>query len=200
MSPPEYSGVGLLINSHADGSVERYMYLPAFGKVRQIKGAKGGAQSVLGSNFTYDDLLKETPGKYSYKRLEDSKIKEMEMYVIQARNQEISEETDQSHRNLYIGKKDFNIYRIEFYDDDNQLSKTLLAGDYNSQRVDGPTMRPLTAEMRDHETLTTSRMTVVRSRFNIDIDPKMFTQENLGDWSAEKSAHLLQTFVYNKAE
>ena len=64
-------------------------------------------------------------------------------------------------------------------------------------RVDGPTMRPLHAEMRDLEARTTSILTVVRSRFNIDIDPVMFTSENLGDWSQEKRNTLLRTFVYN---
>jgi len=198
ISPKNYSGVGLLINSNADNEVKRYMYLPALGQVKQLKGAKGGAQSFLGSNFTYDDLIKETPGAYTYKRLSDGTIDETETFVIEARSK--TEEIDQGHRKLYIGKKDFNIYKIEFYDSEDTVTKSLTAWDYNSGRVDGPTMRPLHAEMRDHEARTISILTIVRSRFNIDIDPKMFTKENLGDWDDNKRSMLLKTFVYNQTE
>lgn len=191
--PKKYSGVGLLAREQADGEVERYFYLPALGKVKRVVG-KGKSPNFLGSNFTYEDLMKEVPDRYDYTRLEDDVIDGVDCYVIRATLTESDPDTVPAYvyRDISIDKEHLNIQKVNFVPPGTEKpAKTLRAYDYNSVKVDGPTMRPLRAEMRDHETGSISVLTVLRSRFNEPIDPAYFTPEGLANWNDEQKKTIL---------
>lgn len=198
VSPVQYEGVGLLARQLEADKIERFFYLPALGKVRKIMG-EGGAQNFLGSNFTYEDLVKEAPGSYNYTRLPDANLDGAPCYVVRAQPKpDATEEKDGStaatFRDLYIDKTHFNVLKIDFINEgSDKPARSLRAYDYNSIKVDGPTMRPLRAEMRDHEAGSVSWLTVIRSRFNEKIDPVLFTPEGLSSWDKEQKELILSS-------
>ncbi len=195
VSPAKFDGVGLLARQQKEGEVERYFYLPALGKVKRVTGGgSGGSQNFLGSNFTYEDLMKESPDQYKYKRMPNSTLDGASCYVIRAENSDKGGDkaSTYAYREIHISKSDFNLLKIDFVPPDtDKPAKTLRAYDYNSTKVDGPTMRPLRAEMRDHVANSVSWLTVIRSRFNEKMDPILFTPEGLAAWNKEQKETLL---------
>lgn len=193
VSPKKYAGVGILATQHNKDDLERYFYLPALGKPKRIVG-EGGGQNFLGSNFTYEDLMKESPGSSIYTRMPDAKLDGARCFVVRATpaNIDPEEEPTYAYRDMYIEQEQFNILKIDFVrPDEEKPAKTLRAHDYNSIKVDGPTMRPLRAEMRDLEEGSVSWLTVIRSRFNEALDPALFTKEGLASWSDEQKQTIL---------
>lgn len=194
--PEQFSGVGLLAKQKDKGEIERYFYLPALGKVKRIVG-RGKSPRFLGSNFTYEDLMKESPERYTYERLPDAVLDGVATYVLRARMTGLEEgdEPTYAYRDIYFDKPTFNILKIDFVPPGtDEPAKTLLAYDYNSIKVDGPTMRPLRAEMRDHENGSVSVLTVMRSRFNQPLNPDLFTTGGLTSWSEEQKEQILSLF------
>lgn len=202
--PKKYAGVGLLATQKSEGKIERFFYLPALGKAKRMTGSSSGAsQSFLGSNFTYEDLMKETPGNYVYERLPDTKIDGAPCFVIRAKyaNLEDGETPKYAYRDLYIEQDQFNILKVNFIAPDSEKPvKTLRAYDYNSVKVDGATMRPLRAEMRDNEADSVSWLTVIRSRFNEKLNPELFTEKGLTSWSDEQKKEILGSLNSDKAQ
>lgn len=195
VSPKNYEGVGLLARKVGD-EYERYFYLPALKQVKKVVGG-GKSPNFLGSNFTYEDLVKETPERYVYERLEDKTVDGIECYVIRSYPNEENENTKTPYmaRDIFFGKDDFNIYGIHFYGDDPENpAKTLRCFDYASVDVDGPTMRPKRAFMTDHVNGTTSELAVMRSRFNEPLPQELFEPDNLSNWGDDQKKEILAIF------
>ena len=197
VSPKAQSGVSFLGKRNDDNQLQRYLYLPAFGKPKRISSSDQSSR-FLNSNFNYRDIIREDPQEYDYELLGENTIRGQEVYMLNAtQNSDGNEEPSAyAKRHLYIDRKQYNILKIDFFrqNDQQKPSKTLNAYDYDSVLVDGETMRPRRAEMRDHENGTVSVMTVVRSEFNESIEENIFTLENLTSWNKEKKKSFLKHF------
>ena len=134
----------------------------------------------MGSDFTFEDLSKENPKDYQYYRLLNETLEGKEVYVIMSApaNIDIRNRTDYSSRLLYIDKDSYNILKIEFYNEgEKEPFKTFTGEDYDVAEGDGMSERPRRATMKNHETRTTSVMTVIEARLNEDIPEDIFTVE-----------------------
>ena len=65
VSPGDIKGTGLLVWEHPDGEDERFLYLPALGRVRRIAGAEK-KESFVGSDFSYEDIGGRELADYTY--------------------------------------------------------------------------------------------------------------------------------------
>jgi hypothetical protein len=63
--PNDIRGTGFLVWEHPDKEDERFLYLPALGRVRRIAGAET-QESFVGSDFTYEDIGGRELDEYSY--------------------------------------------------------------------------------------------------------------------------------------
>jgi hypothetical protein len=63
--PNDIRGTAFLVWEHPDSEDERFLYLPALGRVRRIAGAET-QESFVGSDFTYEDIGGREFDEYTY--------------------------------------------------------------------------------------------------------------------------------------
>ena len=69
--PNDIKGTAFLVWEHPDGEDERFLYLPALGRVRRITGAEA-QDSFVGSDFTYEDISGRELDDYAYGMVEQN--------------------------------------------------------------------------------------------------------------------------------
>jgi hypothetical protein len=69
--PADIRGTGFLVIEHPDADDERFLYLPALGRVRRIAGEEK-QDSFVGSDFTYEDMGGRELDDYTYTTLDAS--------------------------------------------------------------------------------------------------------------------------------
>src|SRR4051812_5342424 len=65
LSPNDIKGTALLVWEHPNADDERFLYLPAIGRVRRIAGEEK-QQSFVGSDLTYEDIGGRDIAEYMY--------------------------------------------------------------------------------------------------------------------------------------
>src|SRR2546426_7535803 len=63
--PNDIKGTGFLVWEHPDADDERFLYLPALGRVRRIAGEEK-QDSFVGSDLTYEDIGGRDVADYTY--------------------------------------------------------------------------------------------------------------------------------------
>lgn len=65
LSPGDIKGTGLLVWEHENAEDERFLYLPALGRVRRIAGSEK-QESFVGSDLSYEDIGGREISEYTY--------------------------------------------------------------------------------------------------------------------------------------
>jgi hypothetical protein len=65
LSPGDIKGTGLLVWEHPSAEDERFLYLPALGRVRRIAGDEK-QESFVGSDLSYEDIGSRDITEYTY--------------------------------------------------------------------------------------------------------------------------------------
>ncbi|MBA3948840.1 MAG: outer membrane lipoprotein-sorting protein [Acidobacteria bacterium] len=69
--PNDIRGTGFLVWEHPGADDERFLYLPALGRVRRIAGSEA-QESFVGSDFTYEDIGGRELDDYTYTLLDEN--------------------------------------------------------------------------------------------------------------------------------
>ena len=69
--PNDIKGTAFLVWEHPDKEDERFLYLPALGRVRRIAGAEA-QDNFVGSDFTYEDISGREFDDYTYAMVEQN--------------------------------------------------------------------------------------------------------------------------------
>ncbi len=69
--PNDIRGTGFLVWEHPGADDERFLYLPALGRVRRIAGSEA-QESFVGSDFTYEDIGGRELDDYTYALLDEN--------------------------------------------------------------------------------------------------------------------------------
>ena len=69
LGPADIRGTGFLVWEHAQQEDERFLFLPALGRVRRIAGAEA-QESFVGSDLSYEDIGGRKLTDYTYKMVE----------------------------------------------------------------------------------------------------------------------------------
>lgn len=135
-------------------------------------------QSWMGSDFTNDDLIKESSilTDYTHKIIGDSTLIDRPCYII-----ELTAKADAAvvwgKINLFIDKKDYLQLASEFYDEDGYLINKMEASDIRN--FDGKVL-PAQLEMTPFEEDGQRTILSYKSmEYNIDIDESFFTKQNM---------------------
>ncbi len=190
IDPEEVAGVTMLVRESEGGKVNQFIYLPDLGRTVEIRN-RDKMNSFLGSDFTYEDLLREIPMNFTYERVGNSFIHGLECFVVRARP--VSEEVGSiySHRDLFIEIETHLIRQIEFYTESGGLTKSLESLDYESPFVNGETRRPRNAVMYNIEKNTVTVFAVEQSRLNPRLDHSLFFPDRIKDWTDQEVAELI---------
>lgn len=71
--PNDIAGTSFLVWERPGGDDDRFLYLPALGRVRRITGAER-QESFVGSDFTYEDIGGRALEDYTYTLIEDNGV------------------------------------------------------------------------------------------------------------------------------
>jgi hypothetical protein len=179
--PKEVEGVTLLATTSAKQELAYHFFLPALGKMKQLTPeARQG--SFLGSDYTFEDLLREVPEWHEYKRLVDGEVEGMACYVVRASEGRKDGESAYAFRDLFIEKGSFHLRKIAYYDSKESLVKLLTASGYDSKEVKGKTTRPRVAVMQSVESKSKTTFTVIEGRVDEEIEAEYFTPKKLENW------------------
>ena len=190
--PPDIEGVTLLSLQDANKDIDQYLYLPDVGEARKLRG-KGQFGAFLGSDFTFQDLLRETPSNFTHERQQDAFVNGVDCYNVRAQPGSGQKDNPYRYRNLFIDKEGFELQKIEFYGQGNELVKTFSAFDYQSQKIKGKTTRPRRAVMENKSKNSVTIFTVIAGRIDEEISDELFTPNKIVDWTVEE----VDEFIYN---
>jgi len=193
LSPADVKGITLLTNDATSEDPKQFFFLPALGQVRPISGDNRSGY-FMGSDFTYEDLRNENTAEHEYYRMQDDELNGKPVYVVMAApaNVDIQQSTGYANRLLYIDKDSYNVNRIEFYEEDNKEPVKVLEADKYEMVDDSE--RPARIRMNNRSNNTYSVMTLLNSKLNAPVDPKVFDPETLGSWTPEVDQSLLAQF------
>lgn len=168
LAPKSVEGVTLL--SMEDGD-KIYLYMPAYQKPRRIAGSSK-QENFMGTDFSYEDISMDYQSEEYQKRL----VKETEkQFLIEV----IPEGGETSYKKflLYINKELFYMEKVEFFNLDEQLTKTLeikeVQIDENGKIT--PTQMELKNTIDQHQT----RMNIKEIEYDLDLSSDFFSIRTL---------------------
>lgn len=164
LSPKSVERVTLL---STDNGERIYLYMPAYQKARRIAGSSK-QENFMGTDFSYEDLSIDYQSEdYQKELLEETETQ----FLIEV----IPTEEDFSYRKfvLYINKEQFYVEKVEFYNLDEQLTKTLEIKEIKFDEMDKiiPMNIALTNIIDNHQTI----INIKEIEYDLELPSDFFT-------------------------
>ena len=177
--PNDIRGTGFLVWEHPDADDERFLYLPALGRVRRIAGSEA-QESFVGSDFTYEDIGGRELDDYTYTLLDENASwtapggSRHAAWRIESKSREANARFP---RIVSVVRKDVPIaVHAEIYNRRNELQKTFEAKQLES--IDGIwTVTSMT--MTDALEGTRTDLVVEKAEYDVGLRPGDFSRVQL---------------------
>jgi hypothetical protein len=127
--PASVAGTRFLTVDNTSGNSDRWIFLPALGRVRRIAASESGG-SFMGTDFSYDDIsaTDREVGLDNHTLMGEETLNGIVCYVIQSVPKDSS--YPYSKTVSRIGKQNSLIYKSDLYDRRGTLVKVLEMSDY----------------------------------------------------------------------
>jgi hypothetical protein len=125
-SPPGVKGTGILVHSYYDDRDNNmWMYLPTVGRIKRISLESSGGGNMMGSDFTYRDLISIDVNDLKFEMLDDAVLDDVDCYVMKSMgaSADIRNDMGYDHMISYHRKDNFMLYKREFFDVNGDLLK-----------------------------------------------------------------------------
>jgi hypothetical protein len=125
LQPPDVRGTALLIIDNKNTADEMWIYLPALKRTRRIVSSENG-KSFMNSEFSNSDMTSPSLTDFAYKHLPGSG--ENKEWIIESTlvNNELADDYGYLRKISYFNSDNWQIKKMEFYNYDNQLFKTII--------------------------------------------------------------------------
>ena len=149
---------------------DQWIYLPALKKVKRIS-SESKSDYFMGSDFTYDDLGDRHPIDDTHKLLREEKVDGEDCYVVES----IPKDEDYMYSRTvsWIIKDKWIGLKKEFYDEDEELLKTLTVKKY--EKIKGY-WTILSSEMHNVQKDHTTKMELANVKLDTGIPANKFTE------------------------
>lgn len=162
LSPKTVEGVTLL---SADNGEKIHLYMPAYQKPKRINIKQ---ENFMGTDFSYEDLSIDYQSEDYQKELLEERGTQFLIEVIPT-------EEDLTYRKfmLYINKEQFYVEKVEFYNLDGQLTKTLEIKEvkFDDQDKIVPIKIALTNIIDNHQTI----INIKEIEYDLELSSDFFT-------------------------
>jgi outer membrane lipoprotein-sorting protein len=172
--PKDVQGTAFLSFSHAIKPDEQWLYLPALKRVKRISSSNKSGP-FMGSEFAYEDLSSFEIEKYSYKYLRDDVVDGTKVFVVESTP--LYQHSGYSRLETYIDQEEYRQLKIEYYDRNNQLLKTLTNS--NWKQYLGKYWRAHKMVMENHQTGKSTELVWTNYEFQTGVDENDFNQNAL---------------------
>lgn len=125
--PRDIAGTAFLTHTHINDEDDQWLYLPALKRVRRIASVNK-TSAFVGSELAYEDLLSDEVEKFDYRWFRDEACGNETCFVLERRPR--YEDSGYSRQLLWMDQGEYRVHRIDYYDLDGMLEKTLTLTDY----------------------------------------------------------------------
>ncbi len=122
--PADVRGTAMLVIDNKNAADEMWIYLPAFKKTRRIVSSEKG-RSFMSSEFSNADMSSPTLSDFINKHLDKSGTNNQWIIESTPMNDDKADEYGYSKKVSYISIDKNQIQKMEFYNFDNELCKTI---------------------------------------------------------------------------
>jgi outer membrane lipoprotein-sorting protein len=173
-SPGDVRGTALLTHSHVLADDSQWLYLPAFKRIKRISAANQ-AGPFVGSEFAYEDLVEQDADNYVNRYLRDDTLEGVPCYVVER----VPRFDNSGYRRqvVYVDQAELRYRKIEFFDKDDRLLKTLRLERY--QRYLDHFWRALSMTMINHQSDSTTVMLWEDIQYGAGLSANAFTPNAL---------------------
>jgi hypothetical protein len=177
--PNDIKGTGFLVWEHPDAEDERFLYLPALGRVRRIAGAES-QESFVGTDFTYEDIGGRELEDYTYKLLDEAATwrapdgSSHPAYRLESRA--VDRDAVFPRVVSLIRRDNFVVVEAEIHNRRDERQKKYEVR--RLERVDG-IWTAMEALMQDALDRTRTELTVTSARYNIGLTGNDFSRREL---------------------
>lgn len=172
--PRDIKGTALLSYAHILEPDDQWLFLPALKRVKRISSVNKSG-SFVGSEFAYEDITGQEFGKYSYSWLRDEPCGELQCFVVERRPR--YEKSGYSRLITWYDKDEYRIQRVDYYDRDGELLKTLTLAGY--RQYEGRFWRAHEFVMESFRTGKMTRLRYERYEFRTGLTERDFSQGSL---------------------
>lgn len=177
--PADIRSTALLIWKHASAETERFLFLPAMGRIRRIAGGEA-QESFVGSDFSYEDISGQDIEAYAYELLDadattnDPAGATYQSYKLQARARDTGAPFPVTIS--YVDKESFVVRRMERLDRAGQRRKT-----YDVQKLEKVRgfWTVLAATMATDRDRTRTELVIDSSEYNVGLTEDDFSRRAL---------------------
>jgi len=124
IEPADVRGTSMLVVDNRNQADEMWIYLPALKKTRRIVSSEKG-KSFMSSEFTNADMSSPPPDDFENRHLANSGSGNQWIIESIPKDEDIADQYGYSRKVSYLDKDKFQVQKMEFYNFDNELFKTI---------------------------------------------------------------------------
>lgn len=175
LSPADVEGTSMLIYDYDEGQDDMWIYLPALMRTRRIVSSEKG-KSFMGSEFSNADMSSPPTEDFNHRILEESN----DHYVIESVpvNREKQDEYGYAQKVSKIGKSNFLVTKMDFYDNYDEHFKTIVIEDTKEVAGEKFIIRRMRAENLSNGRRSEIVMSDIRT--GTEIRDELFNVASLG--------------------
>jgi len=132
LEPADVKGTKFLSITEEGKEALMYIYFPFLGRERRIAAGEE-SDSFMGTDFTYEEMGsgQTYQEEYDALKLEDEVLGEYPCYVLRLTPQK--EDSDYTYLKMWVWQEEFLVLKIEFYEEDERLTKTFSNSDVREE-------------------------------------------------------------------
>jgi len=178
LDPPDVRGTAMLVIDNKDTQDEMWIYLPALKRTRRIVSTEKG-KSFMSSEFTNADMTSGSNADFKIRHLPESGNNGLWAIESTPASEDIADEYGYSKKVTWLNKTDLKTKKIDFYNFDGTLYKTIeiLATVPQNDGSGGYIMKDMLAT--NHVNGRSSRVVFDQIDTSGNIPDNTFTPENL---------------------
>jgi outer membrane lipoprotein-sorting protein len=176
--PPDVKGYARLTHLRDNSPDEHWVFVPGDNRVKRVSPTTQ-LSYFMGTQFTFEDFRlyrAEQVDRYTYKYLKNEMYGGMECYKI-ARFPTGKDFTNYSRHIMWIDTKEFRVLRVDFYDKNDALLKTMTRSKF--ELYEGRFWCMHEMEMVNHQTGEKTLVIWSNYQFGTGLKESDFTRESL---------------------
>lgn len=126
-SPADVRGTGFLSHTHINRDDDQWLYLPSLKRVKRIS-PRNKTAPFMGSEFSYEDLTSFEVENFIYRYVGEEVLAGQDCYVLD--RFPVYDFSGYSRQRLWVDQQHYRILKVEFYNEREELEKTLVSTDF----------------------------------------------------------------------
>jgi len=172
--PKDIKGTSFLVWEHEGRDNERFLYLPALGRIRRI-ATREKDENFAGTDFSYEDISGRKLEDYTYQLIEEETIYEGKNFYLLA---SYPKEKGSRYPKIlsWVRKDNFVTIKAQYYNKKGEVEKTHKV--LRLEKIDG-IWTAIELSMENHKTSRKTFIKVKEVQYNIGIPSRRFERRGL---------------------